>query len=115
MATTALNWLHNVWGQVRQQGTRAASVVLRGGKDKTPWEVIYVALNRMEAEIIRGRLESEDIPVVLSGEALGTVFGLTTGPLAQVQVLVPAPLAERAREILGISDQEDDEYHGGIP
>ena len=100
MTTAALNWLQSLWGQVRRGGARATSVVLRGGKEKTPWEVVYVATNRMEAEVVRGRLESEDIPVVLSGEALGTVFGLATGPLAQVEVLVPAPLAERAHQIL---------------
>ncbi len=100
MTAAALHWLQHLWGQVREQGARTASIVLRGGKDKTPWEVVYVAANRMEAEIVRGHLEAEDIPAVLSGEAVGSVFGLTTGPLARVDVLVPAPLAERARQVL---------------
>ena len=107
MTTATLNWLQSLWGHVRDEGARTASLVLRRGKEKTPWEVIYVATNRLEAEVIRGRLESEDIPVVLSGEAVATVFGLATGPLAQVEVLVPAPLAERARETL--AEQETPE------
>lgn len=115
MTATALGWLQNLWYHVRRQGARAASVAVRGGREETPWEVIYVASNRMEAEVIRGRLESEDIPVVLSGEAVGAVFGLATGPLAQVEVLVPAPLAERARALLSIADpiqvDRDDKGH----
>lgn len=100
MSAATLHWLQHLWGEIRKQGGRTASAVLRGGRSKTPWEVVYVAANRMEAEVIRAHLESEDIPVVLSGEAAGSVFGLTTGPLARVDVLVPTPLAERAREVL---------------
>ncbi len=112
MSATTLGWLQDLWYHVRRQGAQAVARVVRGSEDKTPWEVIYVASNRMEAEVIRGRLQSEDIPVVLSGEAVGTVFGLATGPLAQVEVLVPAPLAERARDVLSITDQFDEDDRG---
>lgn len=108
MSAAALHWLQHLWGYAREQGARTVSAVLHGGKGKTPWEVVYVAANRMEAEVVRGHLEAEDIPVVLSGEAAGTVFGLTTGPLARVEVLVPAPLAERARAVLDESQQPAD-------
>ncbi len=114
MSATTLHWLQHLWGYAREQGARTVSAVLRGGKSKTPWEVVYVAANRMEAEIVRAHLESEDIPVALAGEAVGTVFGLTTGPLAQVQVLVPAPLADRARDLLDVPDQGGDENHSDM-
>ena len=54
----------------------------------------------MEAQVIKGRLESEGIPAIIRGETLGAIYGLTTGSLAQSAILVPAPLAERAQLIL---------------
>src|SRR5687767_3467272 len=70
--------------------------VTGGGKeDQTP-VVVWEAANRMEAEIVAGRLRSEGIPAIIRGEALGTIYGLTTGSLAASTVLVPAALAEKA-------------------
>jgi hypothetical protein len=70
-----------------------------GGSDQEP-VVVWEAANRMEAQIVKGRLESEGIPAIIRGEALGAIYGLTTGGLAATTVLVPAPLAEKALEIL---------------
>ena len=55
----------------------------------------------MEAEIVRGRLEAEQIPAMLAYESVGQVFGLTMDGLGQVQVKVPEQLAEAARAIIG--------------
>jgi hypothetical protein len=57
----------------------------------------------MEAQIIKGRLESEGIPVLLSYESAGLVYGLTIDGLGKVKIMVPKRLAEEAKEILGIS------------
>ena len=57
----------------------------------------------MEAQIIKGRLESEGIPVLLSYESAGLVYGLTIDGLGEVKIMVPQRLAEEAKEILGIS------------
>jgi len=73
---------------------------------------IYRAANEMEAQIIRGRLEEEGIPVLLRYEAAGPVFGLAVGALAEVRVLVPAALAEQARLLLA---QQDDTTPGAFP
>jgi hypothetical protein len=62
---------------------------------------VYTALGRMEAEIVRGRLEAEQIPAMLSYESVGQVYGLTMDGLGQVQVKVPEQYAELAREIIG--------------
>jgi hypothetical protein len=59
----------------------------------------------MEAQIIKGRLESEGIPVLLSYESAGLVYGLTIDGLGEVKVMVPEALAEEAKEILGISTE----------
>jgi hypothetical protein len=57
-------------------------------------------LSRAQAEILRGVLEAQDIAVVLSQEAVGSVMPVDVGAFGQVDLLVPAGQAERAREIL---------------
>ena len=54
----------------------------------------------MEAQIIKGRLESEGIPVLLSYESAGLIYGLTIDGLGEVKIMVPRDLAEEAKEIL---------------
>jgi hypothetical protein len=61
---------------------------------------VYVAVSQPEAEIVKGRLESEGIPAVLRYESAGIVYGLTVDGLGQVEVQVPASLAEEARQLL---------------
>ena len=69
-----------------------------------PWEVIGEVNGQFQAEIVRGLLEAQEIPVVLSQEGIGRVYSLTIGTLGMVQVLVPAREAQRARQLL-------EEYH----
>ena len=57
----------------------------------------------MEAQVIKGRLESEGIPVLLNYESAGLVYGITVDGLGEVKVMVPKHLAKEAKEILGIS------------
>jgi hypothetical protein len=67
---------------------------------------------QIEAQIIKGRLESEGIPVLLTYESLGVVYGLTVDGIGEVRIMVPKPLAEQAKEILetgsesGTADEE---------
>ena len=60
--------------------------------------------NYMEAHIIKGRLESEGIPVLLRYESAGLIYGITVDGLGQVKVMVPQDQAEDAKEILGLAD-----------
>ena len=62
---------------------------------------VYIA-TQMEAQIIKGRLESEGIPVLLNYESAGLVYGITVDGLGEVKVMVPKRLAEEAREISGV-------------
>jgi hypothetical protein len=63
-------------------------------------------LSRAQAEILRGLLEAEGITVVLSQEAAGSVLPVDVGAFGQVELLVPADQAARAREILdGVDSQ----------
>lgn len=53
-----------------------------------------------QAEMLRGWLEAQGIPVTLSQEGVGKVYALTVGAFGRVQLLVPRELLERARQLL---------------
>ncbi len=106
MTVAAWDWLFRTLIRLFPH-TRTRTLARTGGEGEDAWEVVYVAANELEAEVVRGHLESEDIPVVLRGEALGRVYGMTVGPLAQVEVLVPVPLAEQARTIVAREENDD--------
>jgi len=70
---------------------------------------VYTA-RYMEAQIIKGRLESEGIPVLLSYESAGLVYGITVDGLGEVKIMVPKRLEKEAKEILGISEESKDKF-----
>jgi hypothetical protein len=74
--------------------------------EETGLTTVYMANGQPEAEIVKGRLESEGIPAVLRYESAGIVYGLTIDGLGQVEVQVPSSLAQPAREILDIGENE---------
>lgn len=77
--------------------------ILLGVVVSTEKELVTVYTARqMEAQILKGRLESEGIPALLSYESAGLVYGLTVNGLGEVRILVPKHLANEAKEILGI-------------
>ncbi len=74
---------------------------------------VYIASGVLEAEIVKGRLEANDIPALLKYESLGPVMGLTVDGLGQVQVLVPKEYAEQASALLAEHmDVEDIPWEG---
>ena len=70
---------------------------------------ICVTSGLYQAEIIRGKLEANDIPALLKYESLGPVMGLTVDGLGQVEVWVPLDLEEQARELLEECGEPPDE------
>jgi hypothetical protein len=54
----------------------------------------------MEAEIIKSKLESYEIPVLLQYEAAGRIFGITMDGLGKVRIMVPQDLLEEAKKVL---------------
>lgn len=63
-------------------------------------EEVFLAHGLLEAEVIKGKLESYGIPVLLRYESVAVVFGLTVDKLGQVHVLVPVERAEEARTLI---------------
>lgn len=68
------------------------------------WVMVHVAANSFQAEVIKGKLEDSGIPVSLKFESAGPLYGLTTGPLAEVKVFVPCWAAEMARRIIAVEN-----------
>jgi hypothetical protein len=72
------------------------------------WEVVDEINGDLQAEILRGMLEAQDIQVWLSQEGAGKAMGLTIPIFGKVSIMVPSHQAERARAIL------DDYYSGDL-
>ena len=82
------------------------------------WETVQEVYGELQAELLRGLLEAQGIPVVLNQEGAGRAYGLNVGPLGAVQMLVPTDLAEHARQILadyyaGKFEEASDEFDSG--
>lgn len=90
-------------------GREDAAETTPGGDEPAKWVVIRANISPGEAVVIRGRLVSEGIPAVLQQEALGSVLGLTVGPLGSARVLVPEDLVEEAEAILAVTFEVDEE------
>ncbi len=87
------------------------------GKEKL---VAIYSAKQIEAQIIKGRLENEGIPVLLSYDSSSVVFGFTVDGLGEVKIMVPERFAEQAREILKVKYDEleigeDNQSEAGEP
>lgn len=72
-------------------------------------KTVYAAQGHLVAEVIKGKLESAGIPVLLDYESIGRLYGITVDGLGEVRVKVPARLAEEALELLKELPDEGDE------
>ncbi len=68
------------------------------GEEK--WEILDEVSGSIDAEIVRGLLESQGIKVILSQEGAGRAIGLTIGSMGGTQILVPQKQLAEAQEIL---------------
>ena len=97
--------LQRLWGKRNHRVQPApaeateASATTGGSTPQEP-VVVWRAANPMEAQIVKGRLQSAGIPAIVRGEAMGRIYGFVYGGLAERDVLAPGPLAETARSVL---------------
>jgi L-cysteine desulfidase len=70
------------------------------------WVVVTEVSGELQADIIRSLLESQGIEVFLNQEGAGKAYGLSIGPLGEVQILVPEHQKEAANKIV-------DDYYAG--
>ena len=71
--------------------------------------VIVVTCNgHMEAALCLSQLHDAGIPASAIGADSATIFGVQSGALAEVRIVVPADYADAARDVLDITDDPDD-------
>ena len=61
---------------------------------------VYKTTNDMEAQVIRGLLESYGIPCVLRSNAAPSVFAFTVDGMGKVKIMVRDSMADRAKELI---------------
>ena len=64
------------------------------------WVELTRVQGDLQGELLRGLLEAQEIPVVLSQEGAGRAYGLTVGPLGEVSILVLDTHISQAQMIL---------------
>ena len=111
MTTQSYNWFHILHSDRSTKETTSMTTT-GGGKHSDEPVQVYSAVNDLDAQVIKSYLESNDIPVLLQGEAAGRVFGMMIGAMAEVRVFVPALLADKARELLEEVSEDAEEEDG---
>jgi hypothetical protein len=61
---------------------------------------VYKAPNEMEAQVIKGLLESYGIPCFLKSHAAPSVHMFTIDGMGEVKIMVLDTMADRARELI---------------
>lgn len=70
------------------------------------WVSVSELYDPEEAYLVIGLLEASGIPVKVERETAGRLFGLTVGPLAKIEILVPREKKPEAEKILAESLNE---------
>ena len=61
---------------------------------------VYVAQGLMKAQVIKAKLETAGIPVLLDYESIGPIIGITVDGLGEVCILVPEGYVDEARMVI---------------
>ncbi len=67
---------------------------------KKKWVVVSKVPGELQAELLRGLLEAQEIEVYLAIEGAARAIGITAGPLGEVDIMVPEEQLEDAQEII---------------
>ena len=77
--------------------------------------VVYNAQGRLDGEMVKSFLESNDIRVVLTQQGAGLAYGLTIGELGLVEILVDPENVEKAKNLLLAMEDGDLENDDLMP
>ena len=64
------------------------------------WKSIISVQGELQAEVMRGLLEAQGIPVNLSQEGVARAYGLGVGPLSEVEIMVPDNYVDAAQKVI---------------
>lgn len=62
--------------------------------------MVHIVQGLLGAQVIKSKLESAGIPVLLEYESLGPIIGITVDGLGKVCILVPNKYADEARTLI---------------
>lgn len=72
-----------------------------GGDDEpAPWVSVLTSFDVVQATIAAARLRDEGIPARQRQEGASSALPVNAGLLSRIDVMVPEPLAEKARAVL---------------
>ena len=77
------------------------------------WTVAAKVAGELQAEIIRGLLEAQGIPVHLALEGAARAIGITAGPLGEAEIMVPEQKLQQALKVIAgfrAGDFEEPDY-----
>ncbi|MFZ9857463.1 MAG: putative signal transducing protein [Roseiflexaceae bacterium] len=102
-----------MWQKIKQlwQSTPTTDTDSTSDEASTP-VVLMVCSGPVEASMYVSQLIDAGIPATTVGADSASVFGLQSGLLADVRIVVPAEFADAARELLELDDMtaQDDEW-----
>lgn len=64
------------------------------------WIPVTTVQGELQAEVVRGLLEAQGIPVHLSQEGVARAYGFGVGPLSEVEIMVPENYLAAAQEVI---------------
>ena len=64
------------------------------------WKAVITVQGELQAEVVRGLIEAQGIPVYLSQEGVARAYGLGVGPLSEVDILVPEDYVAAAEKVI---------------
>lgn len=70
--------------------------------------VVMICEGHVEASMYQAQLHDAGIPAALIGADSATMFGMNSGLLASVRIMVPAEHADAALELLAQSAQDEE-------
>ena len=79
-------------------------------KKENRWVTLIKMYGMLDAQILAGRLETEEIPVRIIPLEAGHRLGLSVGKLAEVAVQIPESFIEPAEEILNTDYSDESEF-----
>lgn len=96
-----------------QEETRSATVARVGGEGDNEPVLVAVIQGPVAIGMAKDALQAEGIPAYIKQSSHGSLYGLTVGQLANAEVWVPLPLAERAADtLIGIGLLDPPDYAG---
>jgi hypothetical protein len=79
------------------------------------WKSVTTVQGELQAEVVRGLLEAQGVPVHLSQEGVARAYGLGVGPLSEVEIMVPENYLAAAQEVIQSYKAGDFEELGPWP